>query len=417
MLPVFKSIRSLCAKELSQFLYANAMYSVSTGLISILAPYIINDAICYENFIYIFQSIMYLTSVFTAGFTVALLRFYKYAPAKYESFFSFITLLIIGAILILGLWKNNGLTEWLNIHAESSIEHLIIYIGVCSSLIYIFNRAYLTAKEKFQSITYGITIIFLLRILAMAFIAIAKITNVKIIIFMVCILPMCHEILIFGKRVLSMKISSPNGLSEFVVFALKTAIIGILFLTSNRLLAISVKSYDNSIAASLSYAYGLIGLVSILNATISSYFIGKLDCNDPEMIAHYLKKIRAFIPYFAITLLGVSFVAYLFVKTTYPCNPTETAWICVVTICQSGIIFYLGLVTLLAKTYNCLNVQLLINIAVCCVVYLIVNSLGHSTGIIPFYILVNSVISMGEVLLLMFVLNKHRLFSKEHIKQ
>lgn len=405
-------LKSLGTKDISQFLFANAMYSLSTGLISILSPYLLRDSKTYEDFIYIFQNVMYLTSLFTAGLNVALLRFYKYNHAKYDFFFSLVVSVIICGIFLLGFFENNILTDWLNLKPSSFLEHLFIYISVCFSLMYIFNRAALTAKEKYKKIAFDISIIFVLRIIALYIVAIVGISNLSLVLLIVCILPFFNEFLVFTKRLTTLKWGSLEGLREFIFFSLKIAIIGILFLTSNRLLVIAVKSYDNSLAASLSFANGLIGIISILNTTLSSYFIGKLDYKNVASITVYLKKVRRFTLPFFVLLALVAAVGFAFVEVSYPDNATVTAWICAITICQSGIIFFLGLVTLLAKTYNCLNVQLAVNVLVCIAVYLVVHTLTLHLDIIPKYLLVNLTIILGEVCLMGYVLRRHSLQEK-----
>lgn len=406
--PIFARITALFKKDLSLFLFANALYSLSTGLISILSPYILRDTQTYEDFIYIFQNVMYLTSIFTAGFTVALLRYYKYNPSKYDFFYTLIVSAIIGVTFLLGLWQNNFLTQWLNLSTSSFSEHLLIYVSVGFSLLYVFNRAAFTAQERFRTIAVGILLIFILRLLALLYIGVSGTSHLALILLLVCILPMTNEILVLGKKWFSVKRTPMDGMGQFIAFALKTAVIGTIFLTSNRLLLISVKSYDSTIAASLSFANGMIGITTILSATISSFYIGRLDYKDPTAITAYLRKVKRCIPLFSALLVLASAAAFLFVWTTYPNHPVETAWICVITIMQAGIIFYLGLVTLLTKTYNCLNVQLAVNAVVCALVYTIISTLQHRIPIIPQYLFINLAIISGETILLIYVLRKHR---------
>lgn len=359
---------------------------------------------------------MYMTSIFTAGFTVALLRYYKYNPYKYEYFYTVIVSFILCVIVLLGFLENNYLTQFLNLNTGSLKEHFLIYLSVSASLMYIFNRADLTAKGKYKEIVYGITIIFIFRIFALCTTAIFHINDLSFVIFIICILPMCNELLVFGKRVRYIKRYPMSGIGDFILFSLKTAIIGTLFLTSNRLLIITTKEVDNTMAASLSFANGLVGIITILNTTISSFYIGKLDYKDTKSITSYLHKVKKFSPLFIISLAIISVLIYLFVSFLYPLEPVKTAWISVITIIQSGFIFYLGLVTLLVKTYNCLNVQLLINVIVCSVVYMLVTSLEQKIDIISEYIIVNLIIIIGEVLLLAFVLNRYH-YDLKNIRQ
>ena len=82
------TLKSFTNNNLFLFICANALYSASTGLINILSPILLKQA-TYEQFIYIFQNIIFLTTLFTAGFIPTLLRFYKYDKETYKFYYQF----------------------------------------------------------------------------------------------------------------------------------------------------------------------------------------------------------------------------------------------------------------------------------------------------------------------------------------
>lgn len=398
-------IKELGGKDISQFLYANVLYSISTGLISLLSPFVLAEEDVYENFIYIFQSILYLTSISTAGFAVALLRYYKYDSEKYSYYYKVAVSLIYILLIVLGLYHNNPLTGALHLQCDSYVDHFLIYISVAVSLMFVFNRAILTAKEEYKTITKDAVVISLLRIVMLGVVAAAKITDITLILFLVCILPMLQEVWVYAVKIVKEKRTDMGEFPSFIVFAIKVSLVGIIFMTSTRLMMITTKSYSDSLAASLSFASGFIGIINILNTTLSTFYIGKLDARNLEAIGGYLSKVKKFFPLFSGVTIVASVAVYLFIWSTYPTNAVVTAWIGALTIVQSGLLFPLGLITLLAKTYNILNWQLAVNLTVCGLVYLAVTALNQKADIVVEYLAVNAIIILGEAVLALKVLN------------
>ena len=107
---MLSGIRKTIGSGLSKFLMANMLYSLSTALVSLLSPSILPQA-SYEDFIYIFQMVLFLTGIFTAGLIPGLLRYHKYDGQKYQSFYFLTAGIIVVALLILGLFPGNFLSS------------------------------------------------------------------------------------------------------------------------------------------------------------------------------------------------------------------------------------------------------------------------------------------------------------------
>ena len=73
---IWASLNRLKQSNLFKFLLANALYSLSTALISIISPILYTNTV-YESYIYIYQMVLFITGVTTAGLVPALLRYYK----------------------------------------------------------------------------------------------------------------------------------------------------------------------------------------------------------------------------------------------------------------------------------------------------------------------------------------------------
>lgn len=405
---IISKIRKLATGNLSLFLFANALYSLSTGLINLLSPFIL-DAKVYEDFIYVFHNIMMLTTIFVLGLVPTMLRFYKYDKEKYSCYYLLTSTVVYAVLLLLGLFVDNPLSAVLKITRSSLSENFIIYLSVVFSILYVFNRGLLTARNKYKNITVGIVIIFVIRMFSLFIIARFGIKDFNVILLSVCILPFLYEAVIYLKSVL--KISrcsfkdSFKDYGAFIIFSVKISIVGILFTSTNQIFLVHAKGVDGSMAAALSFAGGLVGIINILNSTMSSYFLGKLDARDEASIKSYLDKVGGFRFYYFLALLIVCSLIFAVIFNIYPTNASQVAWLCVVTLLQTGIIFYIGLYSLMTKTFNLLNRQLLINLLCFGTVFVIVRIFPFSAEFVVLeYSVVSGVIILFELMVARMVL-------------
>lgn len=401
---IISKIRKLATGNLSLFLFANALYSLSTGLINLLSPFIL-DAKVYEDFIYVFHNIMMLTSIFVVGLVPTMLRFYKYDKEKYSCYYLLTSTAVYVVLLLLGLFVDNPLSAVLKITRSSLSENVVIYLSVAFSILYVFNRGLLTARNKYKNITVGIVIIFVIRMLSLFIIARFGIKDFNVILFSVCILPFSYEAVIYLKSVLKVNRCSFKDYGAFIIFSVKISIVGILFTSTNQIFLVHTKGVDGSMAAALSFAGGLVGIINILNSTMSSYFLGKLDARDKASIKSYLDKVGGFRFYYFLALLIVCSLIFAVIFNIYPTNASQVAWLCVVTLLQTGIIFYIGLYSLMTKTFNLLNRQLLINLLCFGTVFVIVRIFPFSAEFVVFeYSVVSGVIILFELMVARMVL-------------
>lgn len=404
---IFSRLKDLATGDLSLFLFANALYSLSTGLINISAPWIL-DAKIYEDFIYVFQNVMLLTSICATGIVPTLLRFHKYSQKKYDNMFYWTTFGIIGLLLICGLFPNNILSRTLRINRQSYIENILIYISVIFQLLYIFNRGILTARNRFAEITKGIVVIFVLRAIALFIIAEFKIDSFNLILASVGILPFVNELTVYIRNFITIKVRFCfDGYWKFLFFAAKVSIIGILTGLTSQIFIVYTKGISDSTAAALSFSAGLIGIIGIFNATMNSYFIGKLDARCIDSIKAYLRKIKRFSPIYIVALFVICLCVAFLVNMYYPSNSFLAALFCFITIFKAGLWFLLCMTTLLAKTLNMLNIQAILNFACFCSVFIITKEDFWGLGnIIGQYIIVCSIILINESLVAFCVVRK-----------
>lgn len=401
---IISKIRKLATGNLSLFLFANALYSLSTGLINLLSPFIL-DAKVYEDFIYVFHNIMMLTTIFVLGLVPTMLRFYKYDKEKYSCYYLLTSTVVYAVLLLLGLFVDNPLSAVLKITRSSLSENFIIYLSVVFSILYVFNRGLLTARNKYKNITVGIVIIFVIRMFSLFIIARFGIKDFNVILLSVCILPFLYEAVIYLKSVLKISRCSFKDYGAFIIFSVKISIVGILFTSTNQIFLVHAKGVDGSMAAALSFAGGLVGIINILNTTMSSYFLGKLDARNEASIKSYLDKVGRFRVYYFLALFIVCSLIFAVILNIYPTNASQVAWLCVVTLLQTGIIFYIGLYSLMTKTFNLLNRQLLINLLCFGTVFVIVRIFPFSAEFVVLeYSVVSGVIILFELMVARMVL-------------
>lgn len=397
-------IKTALSKDISKFLFANILYSLSTWLIGFIVPYILPTE-TYQGFIYLFQNVLYLTSVFMLGLTPALLRYYKYAPETYSACFNILVTVVFSILLLLGLWLNNPVSSFLSIDIQDRIQHLLFYISVICSLLYVFNRALLTAKEDYNKLTKTIVLIFVLRILALFIIYYFRIEQISIILLLICIVPMTYEWFIYIMSCGNFRRLDSHSLKKFICFALTTSCIGILFTTANRLYLLETKKFSDQLAAIISYSYGMIGIMNIFSTTFTTYFIGKLDSRNQESINNYIKRLKVYLPSFAILTILICVFAFYFVKVCYPYDKVVAGIYTATSLLFTASFSYIGLFSLLTKTYNLLNKQLIVNICSLIVVAIAIHYIDDFSNIYN-YILVN-MIQVWFELVVCFIVLRH----------
>ena len=390
---------------IAKFLFANALYSLTTAIISFLSPSLLENDV-YVDFIYLFQMVLYLTGVFTVGLVPGLLRYYKLDNRKYEFYYYFTASLILIFLLILGLIPGNFISVALKIAPPSVHESLMIYLSVIFSLLFIFNRGAQTAKCNYEAILKDVVIIFIARIMMLICVKIFDISNPYVILSCFCVVPFIYELWVFVSSMIKINISKLDAYWDFVCFILKISITGIIFTSTNRLFIISSKSYNSSLAAALSFAAGMTGIITIFNTTFSSVFIGKLDHRNPEGVLHYIAKIKKYFIPFLFTTIILGICVFFVVTLIYPDNTVQAAIISAITVVHCALIAYVGLITLMTKTYNMLNIQILLNASAFIIVFLFVRFCSVVINKYVTYIAINAILLITEILLALIILKR-----------
>lgn len=408
---MFKKIamrRFVVYKEslLVKFLLANALYSFSTWLISCLSPYILERTI-YEEFIFSFQTILYVTSISTLGFVPTLLRYYKYNKDKYMSYFLHCITMVFIILVVCGFFPSNPFSRFLHIDNYSFINHLVFYLSAISILLYVFNRAILTASEDYNTLVKTILLISTLRIVGLILVSMLNVKANYCVLLLVCVIPMVWEYFFYCNQISKFKRAFKlEDFKDFIVFAFMTSIIGVIYVTTDRLYLLELKSLNSPNVPILSYVYGMLGIIAIFNTTFTSYFIGKLDGRNPTQISNYIKKIKSLtIPYLLFSLLS-GLGLFFFVYLLYPYNCKLAGIYVFITAISSSIIAYVGLISLMTKTFNLLKMQLCVN-STNLVITLLLLKFVPNVDNVCFYVLISVVHILCELYVAGYVLWKN----------
>ena len=253
--------------------------------------------------------------------------------------------------------------------------------------------------------------IVLIRVAMLVLVHFLHLSNLYVILLLLCVAPFLHELLVFVISIFKIQVTRLDKYWEFLVFIFKISIAGVIFTATSRLFIISSKSYDVSLAAALSFAAGMTGIITIFNTTFSSIFIGRLDHRNAEGIGVYLNKIKKYLlPFLLLTLL-LGLGVFLFVTLIYPDNTIQAAIISSLTVVHCALMSYLGLITLMTKTYNLLNVQILLNGLGFLIILLFVKYLSVCLNEYVSYIIINTILLMMETVLAFLVLRHIRKFN------
>lgn len=396
----------------SRFLIANMLYSLSTALISIMSPILLQNDV-YEDFIYLFQMVLFLTGIFSAGLVPGLLRYYKFDNKKFEFYYYFTAFIIMLLLMIVGLFPGNFISEALKIAPDSIFDSLMIYLSIVFSLSFIFNRGTQTAKCNYDAILKDVLIIFVIRIVLLLGIKLFRISNTYTVLMLLCILPFIYEFGVFVLSFIRTKVSGLDKYGEFLNFIFKISIAGVIFTATSRLFIISAKSYDSSLAAALSFAAGMTGIITIFNTTFSSVFIGQLDHRDKGGVSHYIGKVKKFLLPFMVATLFLGLGIFIFVFFVYPDNTLQASIISAITVVHCAMMSYLGLITLMTKTYDLLNAQIFLNICAFLLVFIFVRYISVSINEYISYIIINTILLLIEILLAFFVLKHIRKYNSK----
>jgi hypothetical protein len=270
--------------------------------------------------------------------------------------------------------------------------------------LFLFNRAIMNAEKTFLLMLKSVFIITLFRFIALIIISLYATTSITISLILLFIIPFSFEIYYFGNKVLnsvkfnSICIESWQGFYQFISFCSQVFISGALFVICDRIYLMHLRTENMSLAATLSFALGFVGVISVFNMSFTNYFLGKINPNDiKEIIQFKLRVNKFFVPFMLITFVLITVITF-FVHCFYPRIGGGLIPALIILIMKTALVSFMGFTNVLSKTLNLQHFELGINILRLIAIYVFVQ-FSYKLGFVPSLVGISLVLIIGELIL------------------
>lgn len=401
------TIKKLLTSNISQYLIANVIFSLSSFAVNLCLPFLLPTQL-FNHFIYVFQMVIFMTSTLQIGIVIGLYKFHEINKEASLSIYYVTTLLLFAFYFLFSLFHNNILITSLKLDSLSYLEQITFALAVIVSNIFLYNKG-VNIKEKVYPYMLRIsTTIFLIRIGILSLLTFVEINSTSLLLFLFFILPFIQDIrdyfIHLCKHIKYSTISS-SFTHSFLLYSFKVWCTGILFIISERIFLISIKNIDAKFTASIAFATGFVGIISLFTSTFTNYFLSTLSTNRIEEIKTYTTQLKKlFFPLMAV-LITISFITAYVCKQIYPQLETNTPIVLFIVLLKTGIITYLGMYSLLSKTFNLLNLEIALNILRIITIYLLCTA-WHPQSLLIWYGIVMFVTPLPELILSFIINNK-----------
>jgi len=373
---LFKKIIQKLKSPAILYTLSSLIYSFSTNMVLLFVPYKLNLE-SMAQFTAILNISFMLSFVFEFGVVTSFLRFNQlYGITKYINAYMQIIvffLMFIAATTLLGYPIDKFLgIDSLNIGKE------YVYLVAFAVLSWVFFKNIFLSNKKTEFIFFNALILTVIRVVVLVVIMINsnKFSMQELYLYLF-ILPFIVVMFfnlknIFDYFIDSLKYISNKGvrgvfLKKFKTisfFAITTYMISILFVYASRYPVIYLtKESVTKTLAEIGYATTIGGMIIIFSVSIRSYFISKFNISNTDEIKKYINKMFSYrYKFLLITLLFATLVSAIiyFIKPNYLSFDTVVyVFILVVSYAFSS---YLGMFSLLSKTFNFNKLELILNV-------------------------------------------------------
>lgn len=407
-------IVQLLKKDVMCFFMANILISVSTMIVNILLPKILPTEV-FTDFIYIFQMVFFLTTVFQIGLVVSLYHFIERDRQRTLNIYY----LSVGSLMLLlfmfAFWPNNPLLLAVNLNSMSRNQQITFFASLIASEIFLYNKGKNIADKDYRYMMKISVIAFILRMIGLAVIGLANITNTSLILAVVFIIPFAQDIRDFAVnsiRYIHLRLVSGNLLRQIFVYSFKVWIISALFTISDRLFLISTKGLDVSFTTALAFSSGFVGIISLFNSCFTNYFISSLSTTRMEEITRHIGRLIKLAPLYILILLVVCGLASGSISLIYPDMGMMAPVLAFIILLRTGLISYFGMFSLLTKVLNMLDIEIILN--VCRVLWTAALCyLWQPENILIWFVTITFLILLPELLLTIIIIKRVNIQTKQ----
>lgn len=400
-------IIQLLKKDAMCFFMANILISVSTMIVNMLLPKILPTEV-FTDFIYIFQMVFFLTTVFQIGLVVGLYHFIERDRQGTLNIYY----LSVGSLMLLlfmfAFWPDNPLLLAVNLNSMSRNQQITFFASLIVSEIFLYNKGKNIADKDYRYMMKISVVAFILRMIGLAVIGLANITNTSLILAVVFIIPFAQDIRDFAVnsiRYVHLRLVSGNLLRQTLVYSFKVWIISALFIISDRLFLISTKGLDVSFTTALAFCSGFVGIISLFNSCFTNYFMSNLSTTRMEEILRHINRLIKLAPLYVLMLLVVCGLASGSISLVYPGMGMIAPVLAFIILLRTGLISYLGMFSLLTKVLNMLNIEIVLN--VCRVLWTAALCyLWQPENILIWFVTITFLILLPELLLTIIIIKR-----------
>ena len=402
-------LKKVLRKPLFLYFTANAIYSLSTFVVTLCIPFIFEKDF-FATFIYDFQMVLFLTTVTNLGIVSGLYKFI--VRNRNDSLNIYYTILTVVYLLIFALGCVNGniVSRLINLGEMTNEENFMFYISLLVSSMFVYNKGKNVADRNYRYLFQVTLTACLLRLFALIFLFLYPVHSLSLALFVLFVLPFVQDIkdhICNSSRYIHISAIKKEALLGFLSFSLRVWFIGTLFMVSDKMFLIGTKGIDKQFTTGLAFAGGFLGIISLFNQTFQNYFVSKLSCNNPAEVYAYLQRIKKLaLPFFLLLLLicaTVSFCADLI----YSSLGEQIPILLFLTLLRAGLLSYLVLYSLLTKVLDLLNIEIMLNVLRFIVTYALCN-FWQADNMLLWYTTVLFVIPFPEVVLAFLTNQKAR---------
>lgn len=160
------SVNNIVNNGLVHYLLANMIFSISTFIVNACLPKIFIYEF-YSKFVYVFQMVLFVTTISQAGLVVGLYKFMHTNQKQILNIYYTSIFVICTILLLLGVFDDNWVVVILKLTDLSEVENLMFFLSIMVSSIFLFNKGKNVADKAYKymlriSVTsFGIRIIVL----------------------------------------------------------------------------------------------------------------------------------------------------------------------------------------------------------------------------------------------------------------
>lgn len=399
-----KKIQIILHKDVTYFMLANILFSMSSMIVNVCLPKVL-DKNFFDEFIYIFQMVFFLTNISQGGIILGLYRHVQQAREETLSIY-YHSISAINAILFaLGVWHNNPLTIALKLDSLTTLEQFTFYASVATSGIFLYNKGKNVADKAYRYMIRISVTAFMLRLVAIGLLWQLKISDTTICLVLLFIMPFLQDILDYVSnsfKYVKVRLISKRHVRDFFTYCLKIWVVASMFNIADRIFMIYTKGLSIHFTTALAFSAGLIGIISLFNNSFYNYFISNMHESNLSAIKQHIKQLNKIAPLYMITLLLLCTAISFCILIVFPELGKITSIISFVVLFRTGLISYIGMYSLLSKVLNILNLEIVLGLLRITIVWILCTC-WQPSNMILWYTVSTFTIPFPEIILSLVV--------------